>query len=96
VVVFILTESGVWNLPGQGGAFVGAGAAFVVDIVVSVAVTAVTAPKPADQLVGLVYSLTPKETRQHETTGEDAGWYRNPALLAGIVLVVTIAFNIIF
>ncbi len=96
IVVFVLTESGIWNLPGQGGAFVGAGAAFVVDIVVSVAVTAVTAPKPADQLVGLVYSLTPKETRQHETTGEDAGWYRNPALLAGIVLVVTIAFNIIF
>ena len=96
VVVFILTESGVWNLPGQGGAFVGAGAAFVVDIVVSVVVTSMTAPKPAEQLVGLVYSLTPKESRQHETTGEDAGWYRNPALLAGIVLVVTIAFNIIF
>jgi SSS family solute:Na+ symporter len=64
--------------------------------VVSVAVTMVTQPKPAEQLAGLVYSLTPKETRQHETTGEDAGWYRNPALLAGIVLVITIALNIIF
>ena len=94
--VFVMTEFGPWDLPGQGGAFVGAGAAFVVDIVVSVAVTMVTRPKPAEQLVGLVYSLTPKESRQHETTGEDAGWYRNPALLAGIVLVVTIAFNIIF
>ncbi len=96
IVVFILTESGIWNLPGQGGAFVGAGAAFVVDIVVSVAVTMVTRPKPAEQLVGLVYSLTPKESRQHETTGDDAGWFRNPAILAGIVLVVTIIFNIIF
>ncbi len=96
IVVFILSESGVWTLPGQGAAFVGAGAAFVVDIVVSVAVTSVTQPKPAEQLTGLVYSLTPKETRQHETTGEDAGWYRNPALLAGIVLVITIALNIIF
>ncbi len=96
IVVFVLTESGAWALPGQGGAFVGAGAAFVIDIVVSVGVTMVTAPKPADQLVGLVYSLTPKESRQHETTGEDAGWYRNPALLAGIVLVVTIVLNIIF
>jgi SSS family solute:Na+ symporter len=96
VAVFILSESGVWTLPGQGAAFVGAGAAFVVDIVVSVAVTTVTRPKPAEQLVGLVYSLTPKETRQHETTGDDAGWYRNPALLAGIVLVITIALNIIF
>jgi SSS family solute:Na+ symporter len=96
VVVFILSESGVWTLPGQGAAFVGAGAAFVIDIVVSVAVTMVTQPKPAEQLTGLVYSLTPKESRQHETTGDDAGWYRNPALLAGIVLVITIALNIIF
>jgi len=96
IVVFILSESGVWTLPGQGAAFVGAGAAFVIDIVVSVAVTTVTQPKPAEQLTGLVYSLTPKESRQHETTGDDAGWYRNPALLAGIVLVVTIALNIIF
>ena len=96
IVVFMLTESGVWTLPGQGAAFVGAGAAFVIDIVVSVGVTMVTRPKPAEQLVGLVYSLTPKESRQHETTGDDAGWYRNPALLAGIVLVITIALNFIF
>jgi SSS family solute:Na+ symporter len=96
ILVFILTQSGVWTLPGQGGAFVGAGAAFVVDIVVSVAVTMVTRPKPVEELVGLVYSLTPKEKRQREVTGEDAGWYRNPGLLAGIVLVITIALNIIF
>jgi solute:Na+ symporter, SSS family len=96
IVVFILSETGVWALPGQGSAFVGAGAAFVVDVVVSVAVTMVTQPKPAEQLVGLVYSLTPKESRQREVTGEDAGWYRNPGLLAGIVLVITILLNIIF
>jgi SSS family solute:Na+ symporter len=96
ILVFILTESGVWNLPGQGGAFVGAGAAFVVDIVVSVAVTMVTQPKPASELAGLVYSLTPKKDRQREVTGDDAGWYRNPAVLAGIVLVITIALNFIF
>ena len=94
--VFVLTESGVWNLPGQGGAFVGAGAAFVVDIVVSVAVTMVTQPKPVSELAGLVYSLTPKETRVHDATGEDAGWYRNPTLLAGIVLVITIILNFVF
>jgi solute:Na+ symporter, SSS family len=96
VFVFIMAESGVWDLPGQGASFIGAGAAFVVDVVVSVAVSVVTRPKPAAQLTGLVWSLTPKESRQHSTTGEDAGWYRNPALLAGIVLVVTIALNIIF
>lgn len=96
VGVFLLAETGVWDLPGQGASFVGAGAAFVVDIVVSVAVTYATQPKPEAQLVGLVYSLTPKENLRHSTTGEDAGWYRRPGLLAGIVLAVTILFNIIF
>ncbi|MFC4004843.1 sodium:solute symporter family protein [Prauserella oleivorans] len=96
VAVFLLAETGVWDLPGQGASFVGAGAAFVVDVVVSVAVTMVTRPKPEAQLVGLVYSLTPRETLSRSTTGEDAGWYRNPGLLAGIVLVITIVLNIIF
>lgn len=96
VGVFLLAETGVWDLPGQGASFVGAGAAFVVDVVVSVAVTYATQPKPEAQLVGLVYSLTPKESLRHSTTGEDASWYRRPGLLAGIVLAVTILFNIIF
>ncbi|HET9138052.1 sodium:solute symporter family protein [Actinophytocola sp.] len=96
VTVFVLSESGVWTLPGQGAAFVGAGAAFVVDIVVSVGVSYATAPKPDSELAGLVWSLTPKKDRQHTTTGADAGWYRNPALLAGIALVLTIIMNIIF
>ena len=96
VTVFALAEAGVLDLPGQGASFVGAGTAFVVDIAVSVVVSLATRPKPAAQLVGLVYSLTPKESRQHSRTGEDAGWYRSPGLLAGIVLAITIALNIIF
>ncbi|WP_116047926.1 sodium:solute symporter family protein [Amycolatopsis palatopharyngis] len=96
LAVFILAETGVWDLPGQGAAFVGAGAAFVVDIVVSVAVTYRTQPKPEAELAGLVYSLTPKATRTHSTTGDDAGWYRNPTLLAGIALALIIVLNIIF
>ncbi|WP_433264471.1 sodium:solute symporter family protein [Actinosynnema sp. CS-041913] len=96
VLVFVLAETGVVDLPGQGASFVGAGAAFVVDIVVSVAVTAVTRPVPEERLVGLVYSLTPKESRRHSATGEDAGWYRSPLLLGIGVLVLTIVLNIIF
>jgi SSS family solute:Na+ symporter len=96
VFVFVLTQTGVWNLPGQGSAFVGAGAAFVVDIAVSIIVSLATTPKPDSELRGLVYSLTPKEDRAHEATGEDAGWYRKPVLLAGIVLVITIVLNIAF
>src|SRR5215207_3932250 len=42
VFVFILGEAGLISLPGQGVPFVAASAAFVVDIIVSVAVTMVT------------------------------------------------------
>ncbi len=95
IFVFILHETEVFQLSGQGASFVAAGTAFVVDIVVSVAVTQVTRPKPAAELVGLVYSETPKEMR---TDPEQAGlpWYQRPVLLAGIALVMVIALNIVF
>ncbi|MEU7782919.1 sodium:solute symporter family protein [Amycolatopsis sp. NPDC049159] len=96
VTVWGLSQAGVLGLTGQGISFVAAGTAFVVDIVVSVAVSLATKPKPDEELVGLVYSLTPKETRKHDDTGENAGWYRKPGLLAGIVLILTIALNAIF
>jgi SSS family solute:Na+ symporter len=96
ITVWGLSQAGVIGLSGQGTSFVAAGTAFVVDIVVSVVVSLATKPKPDEELVGLVYSLTPKETRQHDDTGENAGWYRKPGLLAGIVLVLTIALNAIF
>ncbi|HVW40798.1 MAG TPA: sodium:solute symporter family protein [Amycolatopsis sp.] len=96
VTVFGLDKGGVISLPGQGSSFVAAIAAFVVDIVVSVAVTYATRPKDEAQLVGLVYSLTPRESLRAATTGEDAGWYRRPGLLAGIALVLTILLNIAF
>jgi solute:Na+ symporter, SSS family len=96
VTVWGLSQAGVLGLTGQGISFVAAGTAFVVDIVVSVVVSLATKPKPDEELVGLVYSLTPKETRKHDDTGENAGWYRRPGLLAGIVLILTIALNAIF
>src|SRR5689334_22308891 len=61
-----LVAGGVIELSGQGGAFVGAGAAFVVDIIVSVAVSLATVPKPDEELRGLVWSLTPKSERMGE------------------------------
>ncbi len=102
VLVAVLSEDslgalsvGVLPVSGQGASFAAAGAAFVVDIAVSVAVSLVTAPKPAAQLVGLVYSETPREQR----TDPDAHllpWYQSPTKLAGISLVLVIALNIIF
>ncbi|MGW4486501.1 sodium:solute symporter family protein [Amycolatopsis sp. NPDC004368] len=96
IVVFVLNETGAFTLPGQGSSFVAAIAAFVVDIVVSVGVTYFTPPKPESELVGLVYSLTPRDSLKHEATGEDAGWYRKPVLLAGIAAVITIILNFAF
>src|SRR5690606_614725 len=96
VTVFSLNEAGVLDLPGQGASFLGAGAAFVVDVLVSVVVSMATRPKPESELVGLVYSLTPRENLRASTSGEDAGWYRRPGLLAGIALVITIVLNIVF
>lgn len=59
---------------------------FVITIVVSL----FTRPKPAAELKGLVYSLTPR-AEVVETV-----WYKRPVVLAGIALVILIAFNIIF
>ncbi|MEU0089027.1 sodium:solute symporter family protein [Kribbella sp. NPDC006257] len=96
IVVFVLSENGVINLPGQGASFVGAGAAFVVDILLSVVVSLVTRPKTDEELKGLVYSLTPKEDRTETAQEGDHGWYRKPTLLAGISLALVIALNIVF
>jgi SSS family solute:Na+ symporter len=102
VLVAILSEDalggasiGVLNLSGQGASFVAAGAAFVVDIVVSVIVTGMTQPKPESELRGLVYSLTPKADLAE---GEAAAthWWMSPTKLAGVSLVMVIILNIIF
>jgi SSS family solute:Na+ symporter len=59
---------------------------FVVTIVVSLA----TRPRPAEELRGLVYSLTDRPS----SAGEP--WYRRPAVLAVVVLGMTLALNVIF
>jgi SSS family solute:Na+ symporter len=96
ILVWSLSQAGIIGLTGQGISFVAAGVAFVVDILVSVGVSMVTRPKPDSELVGLVYSLTPRGSLKHDDSGENSGWYRKPGLLAGIVLVVTIVLNVIF
>lgn len=93
ITVFLLHENDVFHLSGQGSSFVAAGTAFVVDIVVSVIVTQVSQPKPAAELVGLVYSETPKSMRT-DPESDSLPWYQRPVLLAGIALVIVIALNI--
>ena len=85
----------LFELPGQGLAFAAASTAFVVDIVVSVAVTMVTKPKPASELKGLVYSETPKEDL---VDPHEAGrpFYQRTVPLAGIALVLVVVLNFAF
>ncbi len=86
-------STGVLHLSGQGASFVAAGAAFVVDIVVSYVVTMVTQPRKESELRGLVYSLTPKEDLLDDHAGH---WYTSPTKLAGVSLVMVIVLNLIF
>lgn len=64
--------------------------AFVVCFSVTVIVSLLTRPRPEEELRGLVYSLTPKP-EDTETL-----WYKRPAVLAVIVLALTLMLNIIF
>ncbi len=59
---------------------------FVVTILVSLA----TAPRPAEELRGLVYGFT--ERPEDDSTR----WYQRPAVLAVIVLALTLTLNVIF
>ena len=86
---------GVLDLKGQGASFVAAGAAFVVDIVVSVAVSYASRPKPEAELEGLVYSLTPKESLVDPDEGH-VSWLQSPTKLAGIGLVLVVILNLLF
>ena len=86
---------GLVGLSGQGASFVAAGAAFFVDIIVSVLVSTVTRPKPESELRGLVYSETPKKDFHDEDEGT-LPWYQKPNRLAAISLAMVIVLNIAF
>lgn len=59
---------------------------FVITIVISL----LTKPRPDDEMRGLVYSLTERPKKEHTE------WYKRPAILGGLVLLITLIINIIF
>jgi SSS family solute:Na+ symporter len=59
-------------------------------LVVTALVSLATRPRPAEELRGLVYSLTPRQTDQ------GLPWIRRPWVLAVAVLVLTAALNFVF
>jgi len=64
--------------------------AFLVCLIVTVAVSLMTTPRPDAELTGLVYSLTERP--------RDSGlaWYQRPAILGVIVLAATGLLNLVF
>jgi SSS family solute:Na+ symporter len=95
IFVFILSKVGVIDLPGQGMPFLAATAAFVVDIVVSVVVSMLTAPKPSEELVGFVYSETDVSIF---ADADESGrpWFQRAVPLGAVMLALAIGFNIVF
>ena len=74
---------------GTSQAFNIAGIAFIVCFIMTALISSFTQRKPDSDLVGLVYSLTPK------TKDSTKVWYKNPLWLGVLVLIVTLIFNII-
>ena len=95
LAVNILVKYEFLVLPGQGGAFLAAGVAFSVDVVITVLVSLVTEPKPDSELKGFVYALTPKSERTDPHLHE-LPWYRRPIPLGIIAGALVITLNSIF
>jgi SSS family solute:Na+ symporter len=64
--------------------------AFIANMVITIVVSLMTTARPESELVGLVYSLTPKPVETH------LSWYQKPATLAVAVLVILVALNLVF
>jgi len=64
--------------------------AFSTNFVLTVLISLVTKPRPEPELVGLVYSLTPKPVEHH------MAWYARPKVIAVGLIALLIALNLIF
>jgi solute:Na+ symporter, SSS family len=64
--------------------------AFAVCLIVTLTVSLMTKPREERELVGLVYSLTPKPKEN------DLPWWKRPVTLAVVVLAMVAVLNIIF
>jgi SSS family solute:Na+ symporter len=75
--------------------FYGAITAFVADLVVTVAVTLVTKPKPISELAGLVWGV-PDPNAPDPATVPKPAWWASPKLLGGVALLIVLVLSIIF
>ncbi|MCH0569463.1 sodium:solute symporter family protein [Streptomyces sp. MUM 136J] len=93
---FWIYKQGIVGIPtDQGANFVSAIVGFAAGAVVMFAVSLFTAPRPADELRGLVYGTRSPGTAEPPAAGDDA-WYRRPALLGWGALILAAACYIPF
>jgi SSS family solute:Na+ symporter len=97
-LVFILAQAKVLTFGSDiEVTFYQAGAAFFVDLIVTVIVSLVTAKPAPERLAGIVYGVPGADgvvptLRQPR----EAVWWRKPVLLGGIALALTVVLNILF
>src|SRR5271157_4175951 len=64
--------------------------AFSTNFVITVVISLMTKPRPEPELVGLVYSLTPKPVEHH------MAWYARPKVIAVGLIAMLVTLNLIF
>lgn len=74
---------------GTSQAFNIAGIAFIVCFLMTALISSFTKRKPNEELLGLVYSLTPRQRDSSKV------WYKNPLWLGIIVLIATLIINVV-
>jgi solute:Na+ symporter, SSS family len=90
LITWIGHKSGWWTFSTDlNESFVGAGLAFVVDGIVTVAVTLVTKPKPVEELQGLVYGMANVDEDKRRLR-----WWERPGILGGGVLAIAAALTV--
>ncbi|MES1219916.1 MAG: Na+/galactose cotransporter, partial [Bacteroidota bacterium] len=92
----IAEGKGGWITPlyevrsGMGQAFIVAGVSWIFNFFTTIIVSLMTKPKKDEELKGLVYSLTEKQSYK------GGKWYQRVVPIAILLLLVTILLNIIF
>ena len=95
LVVDLLVRFDALEVSSQAGSFLGASAAFVAAVGVGYVVSLRTVPKTDEELSGLTWATSSREQRgQGAVAAADTGWYKNPVVMGGLVLVLTLALYI--
>jgi solute:Na+ symporter, SSS family len=97
VLVDLLVRADIIDVSSQAGSFMGASAAFIVGCIVAFVVSQFTPSKTDEELSGLTWATSNREQRgQGAVAAEDAGWYKNPTIMGGAVMALTLVLYIIW